>query len=229
VSSTGAASSSSPESEQPTATTATISAASTRTKGPVPLLVIAPAWRDRRAEAESAAHWGIDTDAITLVREAVTDAGSALALAAGEPDASTPCEGLTAADVALHLSEVVESFAGSDDGDGLPADRLEAAGELLVSRWRGSPPPEREQWTLLLELVVHSWDITAAVGAEPLTSAPLATAVLGRAMPLLEDYRRRGTFQPPVAAGASGALQKLVRATGRDPHWTGPAPRPRRD
>jgi uncharacterized protein (TIGR03086 family) len=70
---------------------------------------------------------------------------------------------------------------------------------------------------MVLDLVVHAWDLGTAIGyPEPLPAAAVA-AIYPLAQAIV-DRTPAGMFAPPVEAGAGApAVDKLVALTGRRP------------
>jgi len=148
-------------------------------------------------------------------------ARNAVRSAVAAPGSSTPCSDLTAIDVAVHLVEVVEHFAAHESAgpdDGTLASRLAAAGEALRRRWRELDPGA--QWTVLLEMVVHSWDVSVAVEVSPDIPNELATEILSGSRALLDRFRRVGTFAGPLVGEWHRPVDQLIAETGRRPDWS---------
>lgn len=86
-----------------------------------------------------------------------------------------------------------------------------------VSLSRGATPVGEYAQEMIVDLVVHSWDLAQAIGyQEPLPEALVSYAYARVAA--AGDMSGSGFFAPPVdvAHGASG-IDKLVAATGRRP------------
>jgi len=123
--------------------------------------------------------------------------------------------------------------AGLDpaDGDGvtrvgewdlaaaMSAEAFRADGALSgsVAITRGAAPAAEYLEEMILDLIVHAWDLGTAIGYPgPLPAAaveaiyPLARAVVGRTP--------SGMFDAPVQASTDApVIDKLVALTGRDP------------
>jgi len=73
---------------------------------------------------------------------------------------------------------------------------------------------------LTQDLIVHSWDVARAVGADDHLD-PKICAVLVAGLPADDRLERSGMYAPavPVPAGADPQSRLLARL-GRDPNWT---------
>lgn len=165
-------------------------------------------------------------------------------------DRPTPCEGWTVRDLVGHLTAehlwAPRLLAGetlADVGDDYAGDVL---GQDPVAAWRHAVTRSILAWgdvshqdeerelqvssgsitlreyadQMLVDLVVHAWDLAAALG---LPHHPVAEAV-HRAT----EYERPrtehgqgidGLFRPAVATTSSDPLDRLVAMLGRDPRW----------
>jgi len=149
---------------------------------------------------------------------------------------ATPCTEYSVAEVGDHLERSMVLLAGSAGahleplGGATLDDRIAPLAEQSLSAWQqhgvdGSVPlgsrtlPAANVYDIvLLELVIHSWDVSRALGA-PTAFDPPADLVehLIQQTPILirPEARGRAFAEPaPVAADAS-ALDRLVAFTGR--------------
>jgi uncharacterized protein (TIGR03086 family) len=76
-------------------------------------------------------------------------------------------------------------------------------------------------WQVLVDHVVHTWDLLAAIGAERALDPGLVAATAGWWAGWEEAYRSAGAVGPRVGLPAAAAAQdQLLAAFGRDPAWT---------
>jgi uncharacterized protein (TIGR03086 family) len=150
---------------------------------------------------------------------------------------ATPC---TEYDVEALVEHLVASLAGLAAMAGREVDRPVSAGgdpehrvaqvaqQTLEAWWRrglggtvsaGSDelPAPFAASILVLELLVHGWDVAAATGQKLSVSEELAGYVLGLAEEVVTpQLRRGGSFGEPVEVPADApALDRLVAFTGR--------------
>jgi uncharacterized protein (TIGR03086 family) len=108
---------------------------------------------------------------------------------------------------------------GWDQAAAMSAAAFRAGGALTgsVAITRGSVPAVEYLEEMVLDLVVHAWDLGTAIGyPEPLPAAAVA-AIYPLAQAIV-DRTPAGMFDPPVEAGAGApAVDKLVALTGRQP------------
>ncbi len=158
-------------------------------------------------------------------------------VAAGQLDLPTPCGGMTVGQLRDHLVGWATSFASRlngrvHEGDPNefragddPAEEYASAASQIVEAYRGNGESAKDlpAGIVLMETVVHGWDLAKATGQEPEfdESAIELALASGRSM-LKPEYRGPDmTFAAEVAVprGAS-PLEKLVGFAGRDPGWT---------
>ncbi|WP_405365462.1 TIGR03086 family metal-binding protein [Kitasatospora sp. NBC_00039] len=73
---------------------------------------------------------------------------------------------------------------------------------------------------LILELVVHTWDVARATGQPSEVEDDLAVATVGLVEELAEMYRQYDGFAAPAAVPADASpLDRALAASGRDPQW----------
>jgi uncharacterized protein (TIGR03086 family) len=108
---------------------------------------------------------------------------------------------------------------GWDQAAATSAAAFRAGGALTgtVAITRGSVPAVEYLEEMVLDLVVHAWDLGTAIGyPEPLPAA--AVAAIHPLAQAIVDRTPAGMFDPPVEAGAGApAVDKLVALTGRRP------------
>ncbi|MEW1860054.1 TIGR03086 family metal-binding protein [Streptomyces sp. NPDC088194] len=116
-------------------------------------------------------------------------------------------------------TEVVAAFAAIED---LPGSRM----------WLPEvrPEPLRAEVAVgfqLVDTVVHAWDVAKSVGARAEFDADLLDVTLRIALAVPDGAERTAqgaAFAPGVAAPeGAAALDRIVAALGRDPHWAAPA------
>ncbi|MEV6171322.1 TIGR03086 family metal-binding protein [Streptomyces sp. NPDC051954] len=182
---------------------------------------------------------GMARDRAVPVLTAVPDAALA------EP---TPCAEYDVKSLVNHLFQVVVEFQklaakGESDFASTP-DRVAAGpdwrerfadeADRLVAAW--SAPGAEEgvagAWQMparlvgsmaLLDLTVHVWDLARATGQPyPVQgwAEPVVEQLTGTVAGLAPTARKTGVFADPVPVeeGAS-PFERLLAATGRDPHW----------
>ncbi|WP_030235135.1 TIGR03086 family metal-binding protein [Streptomyces sp. NRRL S-350] len=184
-----------------------------------------------------------------LARAASAAADVAAAVPAGHPlDAPTPCPGFDTRGLINHWVlytshglehrarrvELPEELVSRDftadadwrSGYAAQLDRAVAAWADPAA-WEGdvdlggSPVPAAGiARMLILELVLHGWDVARATGGRIEVDADLAELVGEIVAENAELYRRYEGFAEPVALpdGAS-ALDRALAASGRDPRW----------
>jgi uncharacterized protein (TIGR03086 family) len=88
-------------------------------------------------------------------------------------------------------------------------------GSVAISR--GRVPASEYLEEMILDLVVHAWDLGTAIGYR----RPLPASAVAAIYPLAQaivDRTPRGMFDPPAEAGADAPLiDRLVALTGRRP------------
>jgi uncharacterized protein (TIGR03086 family) len=183
-----------------------------------------------------------------LLRESADRAVPVLAAIRDDQlDAPTPCAEYRVRDLINHLFQVVDNFEGlarkeptdwSSTPDVLGADwrtRFAAETDALVAAWTPESALEGvsvgmglPQLTIgrmvLLDLVLHPWDLAVATGQSFDPDAASVAELHVLADDLGDMPRRMGVFgaEVPVPADAD-PLTRLLGRAGRDPHWT-PAP-----
>ena len=179
-----------------------------------------------------------ETDLLDAV---LTD--TAATISAVTPDQQhwpTPCPDFDVARIVDHLVGWTSRFAAqmagrAVEGDpddfrtaGDPAAEFRQAAHTIVAAHRhgGEASKQLPVGIILMESLVHGWDVATATGQTVTFSAEAVDQALvaGRQM-LKPEYRGPGkSFGLEVAASdAANPLQRLVAFLGRDPHWQPPA------
>ena len=171
-----------------------------------------------------------------------------------ETELPTPCSEWTLKQLIEHMTVENNGFAAAADGEtedrsawtrrpieqDLGADYARSA-ERVVAAFAADGVLERQFWLPLiddavlfpapqavsfhlLDYVVHSWDVSAALGHPIAFDDDLLEVVLdiaGREVPDGPNRRRtKPSFQPPVAAPENASPQdRLLAVLGRSPHW----------
>jgi uncharacterized protein (TIGR03086 family) len=77
---------------------------------------------------------------------------------------------------------------------------------------------------VVIEVLVHGWDLARATGQHWEWDGDLVTYTLGEVVKTAEQGRQMGVFGPEVTVpGSAPALDRVLALTGRDPAWTPPA------
>ena len=72
---------------------------------------------------------------------------------------------------------------------------------------------------MVLDLIVHAWDLGVAVGYPGPLPADAVAAIFPLAQAIV-DRTPAGMFDPPVDVGADApVIDRLVALTGRRPRW----------
>lgn len=151
----------------------------------------------------------------------------------------TPCESWDLGQLLAHMEDALDAFAEGAEGevdlhDRVPArvrvDNLQRKACGLLLAWSTETPPtvrigEHELDTPVvvlaaaLEITVHGWDVTQAVGtARPIPSA-LAHGLLPVAETLVGEADRGPEFGAPRPVPADAADEvRLLGFLGRDAH-----------
>ncbi|KJS63447.1 TIGR03086 family metal-binding protein [Streptomyces rubellomurinus] len=184
-----------------------------------------------------------------LARAAALAAGAAAAVPAGQPlDAPTPCTEFDTRALINHWvlytghglehrarrtelpgELIARDFAADADWRAAYAAQLEraAAAWEAPAAWEGevdlggSPVPAVGiARMLLLELVLHAWDVAVATGGQVAVDDELAALVREIAEENAELYRQYAGFAGAVALPEGAcAWEHALAASGRDPRW----------
>jgi len=86
----------------------------------------------------------------------------------------------------------------------------------------GSPTPSADVGALLVaEMVLHGWDIARASGQDYPCAGNVVAATAAAVEANAELFRRYQGFAEPVPVPDSApAFDRVLAASGRDPHWT---------
>ena len=190
------------------------------------------------------------TDTFDLGRQAAVVARVVTAVRDDQLDALTPCHDLTVAGLLDHLHGLAVGMRRAADktpdddppypsADALPADwrtRIPRELDALVAAWRrpgawagdtraGSVelPAAVIGVVALNEVLVHGWDLAAAVGVpyEADETAVVRCLEHARWFAALMPQARDEIYGPVIHVPAAAApLDRLLGQTGRDPAWT---------
>ncbi|MFI9101584.1 TIGR03086 family metal-binding protein [Streptomyces fildesensis] len=116
--------------------------------------------------------------------------------------------------------EWAEAYAAQLDG-ALAAWARPEAWEGGIDMGGAEMPAADIAAMLLLELVLHGWDVAKTVGQEFRTDDETAAVVLAAVEQQAEMYRQYKGFAEPVAlTGTATDLERALALSGRDPHWS---------
>ncbi|PZS37050.1 MAG: TIGR03086 family protein [Pseudonocardiales bacterium] len=130
-----------------------------------------------------------------------------------EGSRSLPVDGGVGANLAQGWDEAATGSAEAFTAPG--------ALEREVELSRGTTPVSSYLEEMIFDLVVHAWDLGRAIDyREPLPD-DLVSAVHAAVLPMGDLSAYGEMFRPPVEVPDDApTIDKLVAATGRDPHWT---------
>jgi uncharacterized protein (TIGR03086 family) len=136
----------------------------------------------------------------------------------------------------LMSGATIAEVGGRFDGDLLGDDPAAAAVSAADAAALAVPAPVAEERTVHLsfgdqsageyamsvavDLLVHSWDLAAALGDERELPADLAAQALDWFGPLEDSYREAGVVSPRAVTDDRHPQAQLLAAFGRDPHWS---------
>ncbi len=156
---------------------------------------------------------------------------------------ATPCRGWDLAQLLAHMEDALDAFGEGASGSvsvtpdvpsALRVRSLQAKACALLGAWSQDPPeqvrigPHVVETRLLvltaaLEVAVHGWDVSQALGLDhPLPDA-LAHHLLAAARQLVDDDDRGSRFDEPRRPAGPEATARLLAFLGRDltgPHGT---------
>lgn len=150
----------------------------------------------------------------------------------------TPCAEFDLATLLDHLATSIERFTAALGGTALepgrvPSDATEVASRFAALRtanlaaWRqadlstvlhipiGEVPAGVVVQLNLAELVLHTWDVSHAIGERAEAPGPLAEAVLAFGRAFLSDELRARAFGPAVATDGASASDRMAAFYGR--------------
>ena len=163
-------------------------------------------------------------------------------------DSATPCRDWDVRQLANHVvgedrwvPPLVEGKTIAEVGDALdgdllgsrPADSAVTAGKAAIDALAadgalarivhlsfGDFSAEDYAWQVLVDHVVHTWDLLAATGGERTLDPNLVDAATGWWASWEDAYREAGAVGPPVEVGPDAPKQdRLLGSFGRDPAW----------
>lgn len=160
----------------------------------------------------------------------------------------TPCADWTVSELANHVvgehlwaphilaGETIESVGDRYDGDvvgedphgswsratarSVPAFEGVADDEQPVHLSFGTVPADEYCNQMLLDLVVHGWDLAMALRAAPDLDAQAVATALAYCRARADMIAGSGVFAAPVATDSGSDLDQLVALLGRSPNWT---------
>jgi uncharacterized protein (TIGR03086 family) len=168
---------------------------------------------------------------------------------AGAWPAPTPCADWSVRDLVNHLvaehlwvppllagkklSDVGTRFDGDVLGDD-PSAAWDAAITASMRAWAlaredqavdlsaGPTPASEYAEEMLLDLVVHAWDLARGAGLDDAVDPQHAAHVLAYLEPRAAAWAAMGVFEDPVPTSRTDDAGRLLSLTGRDPDWTPP-------
>jgi uncharacterized protein (TIGR03086 family) len=163
------------------------------------------------------------------------------------PDAwrrATPDEDWTVRDLVNHLvaehlwappllaGRTVAEVGDRFDGDVLGGDPVRAWDEAITESLRswaraddeqpvhlssGATPAREYAEQMLLDLVVHSWDLARGAGLDERLPTPLVEHAYAYARPRAEQWRSGGIFGPRIDIDSTDPQDRLLALLGRRP------------
>lgn len=185
-------------------------------------------------------------DLVTRFRRAAETFGARIhEVAPGQWSAPTPCTewdvralcnhvvGEAAWMVPLFAGKTIAEVGGALDGDILGEDPARAWDEAIESALAAVQEPGAMEQIVHLsfgdvlgeeylrqvhaDVVIHTWDLATAIGADRTIDAIEAQALIEYLEPMLKG-NTGGAFAAPVEIGPdAGAADRLIALTGRDP------------
>jgi uncharacterized protein (TIGR03086 family) len=157
-------------------------------------------------------------------------------------DDPSPCEGWSARDVLAHQIEVLDGAARAARGEdiGLPQPPSHLAGPLDAwgrcrdgvlealdhegslqrsgKYWFGEMSVDQLIGIVQWDPLTHAWDISRAVGLEPVPDDELYASSLATIEPMAGMLRKFKLIGEPLPGAADGsAMDRFLRLVGRDP------------
>jgi uncharacterized protein (TIGR03086 family) len=157
---------------------------------------------------------------------------------------STPCSDWTVRDLVNHVvgehfwvahlmnGETIAQVGDRYDGDVLgesPAEAWDAAAIESSKAWQNTSPDQVVHLSfgdtpaieygeqMLLDLVVHGWDLARGAGLDETMDPAAAAHVLGYLNQHAEEWRAAGAFASPVEVESDDPAAKALGLTGRQP------------
>ncbi|MFL6156249.1 MAG: TIGR03086 family metal-binding protein [Marmoricola sp.] len=155
--------------------------------------------------------------------------------AAGQLDASTPCERWDVRDLLNHMLETQQYFAGSASGEDVsppgqdppsllgedPPSDFQAARARTLRVFGEDGVIERTGPSLGIafsDQLLHGWDLATATGQDATMPDGLAEAAYEIVHGAFTDDQREGVFGPEIEVPDDAPAQdRLLAYTGRDP------------
>jgi uncharacterized protein (TIGR03086 family) len=191
------------------------------------------------------------TDVRALILSAIPAFTAAVAHLSPERwDYPTPCDDWTVRDVVNHITsehlwaphllrgETIEEVGDRYDGDVLGDDPAEAwrnAARLSAEAWAYADPNAKVHLSsgpttvtsyaeeMLLDLVVHRWDVQRGGNVGEGLDGAAVQHLLDYYGDRLDTLSEHGGFKPPVPTESGYAHDHFIAKTGRDPFWRNPA------
>ena len=177
---------------------------------------------------------------IDLLESVLDEAEATIAaVRPGQEHLPTPCSELDAARLVDHLVGWANSFAtrltgGSVTGDpndyragADPATEFHQAAQRIIGAYRegGEQSQKLPAGFLIMEFLVHGWDLATATGRSGRFTPAAAELALATGRQMLQpEYRGPGKsfgYEVEVSDDA-GPVDRLVAFMGRDPGWQSP-------
>jgi uncharacterized protein (TIGR03086 family) len=175
-------------------------------------------------------------EVVTRHRQAVDGFSQRVDAAGGRWDAPSPCEGWTAREVVDHVTGnhrmIVERLGGADapgpTGDP-SADWVAARDAALtvleqadlsqvVEGPMGPMPAEIVCGIMTNDVLVHTWDLARAVGADEALPVDLVEGAYAALLPFDDLLRQSGFFGPKLEVSEAASTQdRLLAFLGRQP------------
>lgn len=188
--------------------------------------------------------------ALVLLPGAATRFSAAVhAVLPGQWNDPTPCTEWSVADLVNHVvsehlwaphllrGETIEAVGDRYDGDVVGVDpavacdravkpsieafgAVDTAAEVHLSF--GTVPVEEYANQMLVDLVVHGWDLARAIGSDDRMERDTVEVCLTYMRARVAEYSGAGVIGPSVVTGSSDPQDQLIALLGRDPGWTSP-------
>jgi uncharacterized protein (TIGR03086 family) len=187
-----------------------------------------------------------DTSATELILDALAAFGARVrAVPTDGWDAPTPCREWTVRDLVNHLvgehlwvahllrGESLEDVGDRYDGDLVgedPAAAWSAAEASSSAAWKALASPDQpvtvssgqtsaEAYAeeMLLDLVVHGWDLAKGAGQDEAMDPAALAHLLPFVTANVDSWKDAGIFAPPVQTASTDPQDRLLALLGRDP------------